>query len=123
MTMLKAQYDHHGPVPHDVIRAMPQELPPPSAGQVLLAMQAAPINPSHLLTMTGDYGVLPPLPAIGGSEGVGRVAALGDGVTGLSVGQLVLLHAGAAPGSRTCWPTRVRWCRCPRVPMCCSWRC
>lgn len=95
MTMLKAQYDRRGPVPHDVIRAMPLELPPPSAGQVLLAMQAAPINPSNLLTLTGDYGVLPPLPAIGGSEGVGRVAALGDGVTDLSVGQLVLLPRGS----------------------------
>jgi NADPH:quinone reductase-like Zn-dependent oxidoreductase len=57
-------------------------------------MLAAPINPSNLLTLTGEYGVLPPLPAIGGSEGVGRVAALGDGVKGLSVGQLVLLPRG-----------------------------
>jgi trans-2-enoyl-CoA reductase len=95
MTMLKAQYDHRGPVPQDVIRAMPLELPPPAAGQALVAMLAAPINPSNLLTLTGDYGVLPPLPAIGGSEGVGRVAALGDGVNGLSVGQLVLLPRGS----------------------------
>ncbi|MDF2463758.1 MAG: alcohol dehydrogenase [Ramlibacter sp.] len=95
MTMLKAQYDHRGPVPQDVIRAVPLELPPPGAGQALVAMLAAPINPSNLLTLTGDYGVLPPLPAIGGSEGVGRVAALGDGVTGLSVGQLVLLPRGS----------------------------
>jgi NADPH:quinone reductase-like Zn-dependent oxidoreductase len=94
MTMLKAQYDHRGPVPEDVIRAVPLELPPPAAGQVLVAMLAAPINPSNLLTLTGEYGVLPPLPAIGGSEGVGRVAALGDGVKGLSVGQLVLLPRG-----------------------------
>jgi NADPH:quinone reductase-like Zn-dependent oxidoreductase len=26
--------------------------------------------------LTGEYGVLPPLPAIGGSEGVGRIAAM-----------------------------------------------
>jgi trans-2-enoyl-CoA reductase len=79
MNMLKAQYDRRGPVPQDVIRAMPLELPPPAAGQVLVAMLASPINPSNLLTLTGEYGVLPPLPAIGGSEGVGRIAALGDG--------------------------------------------
>lgn len=95
MNMLKAQYDQRGPVPQDVIRAVPLELPPPAAGQALVAMVAAPINPSNLLTLTGDYGVLPPLPAIGGSEGVGRVAALGDGVEGLAVGQLVLLPRGA----------------------------
>lgn len=93
--MLKAQYDRRGPIAHDVIRAVPLELPSLSAGQVLLAMQAAPINPSHLLTLTGDYGVLPTLPAIGGSEGVGRVVALGNGVTDLSIGQLVLLPRGS----------------------------
>jgi trans-2-enoyl-CoA reductase len=39
--------------------------------------------------------VLPPLPAVGGSEGVGRIAALGQSVTGLSIGQLVLLPRGS----------------------------
>lgn len=95
MTMLKAQYDHRGPVPQDVIHAVPHELPPPGPGQALVAMQASPINPSDLLTLTGDYGRLPPLPAIGGNEGVGRIAALGEGVGGLTVGQPVLLPIGA----------------------------
>ena len=39
-------------------------------GQVLLQVLAAPINPSDVLTLTGEYGRLPPLPAIGGNEGV-----------------------------------------------------
>jgi NADPH:quinone reductase-like Zn-dependent oxidoreductase len=95
MTMLKAQYDRRGSVPHEVIRAVPLELPPPAAGQALVAMLAAPINPSNLLTLTGEYAVLPPLPAVGGSEGVGRIAALGEDVDGLSVGQLVLLPRGS----------------------------
>ncbi len=95
MTMLKAQYDHRGAVPQDVIRAVPLELSPPAAGQVLVAMLASPINPSNLLTLTGEYAVLPPLPAVGGSEGVGRIAALGEGVNDLSVGQLVLLPRGS----------------------------
>ena len=95
MTMLKAQYDHRGPVPQDVIRALPFEAPPLAPGQALVAMLASPINPSDVLTLTGDYGRLPPLPAIGGNEGVGRITALGEGVTGLSVGQRVLLPIGA----------------------------
>jgi NADPH:quinone reductase-like Zn-dependent oxidoreductase len=93
--MLKAQYDHRGPVPQEVIRAVPLELPPPAAGQALVAMLASPINPANLLTLTGEYGMLPPLPAVGGSEGVGRVAALGAGVDALAVGQLVLLPRGS----------------------------
>jgi mitochondrial enoyl-[acyl-carrier protein] reductase / trans-2-enoyl-CoA reductase len=94
MRMIKSEYDRRGPVPQNVIRAAPLELPAPAAGQVLVAMLASPINPSNVLTLTGEYGVLPPQPAVGGSEGVGRVAALGDGVDGLAVGQLVLLPRG-----------------------------
>ncbi len=57
MTMLKAQYDRRGPVPHEVIRAVPFELPPPAPGQALVAMLASPINPANLLTLTGEYRV------------------------------------------------------------------
>ncbi len=95
MTMLQARYDFRGPVPQDVIRAVPFEAPALAAGQALVAMLASPINPSDVLTLTGAYGRLPPLPAIGGNEGVGRIAALGEGVSGLTVGQRVLLPIGA----------------------------
>ncbi len=65
-------------------------------------MVAAPINPSDLLTLTGEYGRLPPLPAFGGNEGVGRVSELGADTEGPAVGQLVLLPVGC--GS---WSTHV----------------
>ncbi|MBL8340989.1 MAG: zinc-dependent alcohol dehydrogenase family protein [Rubrivivax sp.] len=97
-TMLQARYDRRGPVAQDVIRAVPLQLPPPAAGQALVAMLASPINPANLLALTGAYAVLPPLPAVGGTEGVGRIAALGEGAgsLGLAVGQLVLLPRGTA---------------------------
>jgi NADPH:quinone reductase-like Zn-dependent oxidoreductase len=81
-------------VPQDVIEAVAFEPPAPGAGQALVAVLAAPINPSDVLMLTGGYGILPPLPAVGGSEGVGRVVAVGDGVTHLSAGQTVLLPTG-----------------------------
>ena len=97
--MLKAQYNHRGPVPQEVIRAVEFDKPELAPGQVLVAVLAAPINPSDVLMLTGGYGMLPPLPAVGGSEGVGRVAELGPEVQGLAgvlaVGQLVLLPAGS----------------------------
>jgi mitochondrial enoyl-[acyl-carrier protein] reductase / trans-2-enoyl-CoA reductase len=102
MEMLKAQYERRGPIPQALIRAVPLELPPPASGQALVAMLGSPINPSNLLTLTGEYAVLPPLPAVGGSEGVGRIAALGESATGLSVGQLVLL-----PRSGGTWVTHL----------------
>ena len=95
MTMLKAQYDQRGPVPQDVIRAVPFEAPAITAGQALVAVVAAAINPSDVLMLTGGYGILPPLPAVGGSEGVGRVVSVGADVQGLAAGQLVLLPAGS----------------------------
>jgi trans-2-enoyl-CoA reductase len=100
--MLRAQYERRGPVPQDVIEAVAFEAPPLEAGQVLLEVVAAPINPSDLLTLTGEYGQLPPLPAIGGREGVGRVAELGPDAGELAVGQLVLLPRGSGT-----WSTHV----------------
>ena len=89
--MLRAEYAVRGPVPQDVIDCVEREMPAPGAGEVLLAMLAAPINPSDVLTLTGQYGALPPLPAVGGNEGVARVAALGAGVTTVAVGDVVLM--------------------------------
>lgn len=92
--MLKAEYQTRGPAPQDVIEAVPFEAPELEAGQVLLELLAAPINPSDVLTLTGQYGILPPLPAIGGNEGVGKVVKHGPGVTAPELGQSVLLPVG-----------------------------
>jgi len=92
--MLKAEYQSRGPVPQDVIEAVPFEKPELLEGQVLLELLAAPINPSDVLTLTGQYGILPPLPATGGGEGVGRIVEHGPGVTAPEIGQTVLLPFG-----------------------------
>lgn len=92
---IKAQYEQRGPVPQDVIGAVAFEPAAPGPGQALVAVLAAPINPSDVLMLTGGYGILPPLPAVGGSEGVGRVVTVGEGVAHLAEGQTVLLPAGS----------------------------
>jgi len=98
-TLLKAQYSERGPVPQDVIEAVAFERPQLSHGQALVAVLAAPINPSDVLMLTGQYGLLPPLPAVGGSEGVGRVVELGPDTQGPAVGQTVLLPTGCGTWS------------------------
>ena len=100
--MLRAQYERRGPVPQDVIEAVEFEVPRLQVGQALVEVIAAPINPADVLTLTGEYGQLPPLPAIGGREGVGRVSELGPETGGVRVGELVLLPLGC--GS---WSTHV----------------
>jgi mitochondrial enoyl-[acyl-carrier protein] reductase / trans-2-enoyl-CoA reductase len=119
MTMLKSYYEHRGPVPQDVIRAVEFTPSALTSGQALVAVLAAPINPSDLLMLTGQYGMLPPLPAVGGSEGVGRVVEIGPDVAGISVGQTVLLPAG----SGTWTPMHAAWCPSPTVPTRSSWPC
>ena len=92
---LQARYASRGPIPQDVIEAVAFSPAPLEAGQVLVEVLAAPINPSDVLTLTGDYGSLPPLPAIGGNEGVGRVVDKAADVGGLAIGQTVLLPVGS----------------------------
>ena len=87
MVMQKAQYNQRGPVPQDVIDVVDFELTPEvPAGHVRVEVLAAPINPSDVLTLTGQYGILPPLPAVGGNEGVGRVIAAASDVSKPPVG-------------------------------------
>lgn len=64
--------------------------PAPGRGELLVEMLAATVNPADLNVIEGKYGELPEVPAAIGNEGVGRVAALGEGTTGFAVGDLVL---------------------------------
>ncbi|MEZ4361021.1 MAG: zinc-dependent alcohol dehydrogenase family protein [Kofleriaceae bacterium] len=81
-------------MPQEVIEAVELEWPKLAPGEVLIELLAAPINPSDVLTLTGEYGILPPLPAFAGNEGVGKVVEHGPGVTSPPLGQVVLLPVG-----------------------------
>lgn len=74
----------------------------PAKGEVLIDVEASPINPSDLFMMTGRYGYRPELPAVMGAEGVGTVSAVGDEVGHLSVGDRVLV-----PYQTPCWTEQV----------------
>ncbi len=64
----------------------------PGPGQVAVAVDLAPINPSDLLLIAGHYGYRPALPTILGAEGVGHVVAVGDGVDTGRVGEQVVVR-------------------------------
>src|SRR5258707_137321 len=65
----------------------------PVLGQedVLVSMEAAPINPSDFLLVRGIYGVRPALPFSVGAEGVGRVTRTGSMVDVALRGKRVLI--------------------------------
>ena len=76
--------------PADSLTVEEIERTAPGPEEVVLEMLAAPINPADLNVIEGTYGDLPELPATIGNEGVGRIAAVGSGVTELRPGELVL---------------------------------
>jgi NADPH:quinone reductase-like Zn-dependent oxidoreductase len=77
--------------PTDVVELAEIASGEPGPGQLAVAIEAAPINPSDLLLIRGVYGVRPELPAALGAEGVGRVISVGEGVDASRVGERVLV--------------------------------
>jgi NADPH2:quinone reductase len=73
------------------------ENPVPAAGQVLVEVHAASLNFPDLLVVQGLYQFKPEPPFIPGAETAGVIAALGEGVDGLVVGQKVA-SVGVAGG-------------------------
>jgi NADPH:quinone reductase-like Zn-dependent oxidoreductase len=61
----------------------------PGPGQVVLRMAAASLNYRDLLMVQGKYNPRQALPLIPGSDGVGRVEAVGPGVRRVKVGDRV----------------------------------
>lgn len=62
------------------LRSAGRPVPQPGDGEVLVRIAAAPINPSDLAFLEGNYGLRKPLPAVPGFEGSGTVVAAGPGV-------------------------------------------
>jgi NADPH:quinone reductase-like Zn-dependent oxidoreductase len=76
-------------VPEQVLELGERPLPEPGPGQVRLRMVLSPIHNHDLMTAAGSYGFKPELPATGGTEALGVVDALGEGVSNLAIGQRV----------------------------------
>jgi len=70
------------------------DLPDPSAGpgQVRIAVKAAGLNYPDLLMIEDKYQIRPPRPFAAGFEASGVIDQVGEGVTGLKVGDRVLRH-------------------------------
>jgi NADPH:quinone reductase-like Zn-dependent oxidoreductase len=74
----------------DVLEVTELPLPEPGPGEVRVRTVLATIHNHDLWTIRGTYGYKPDLPAASGTEAVGVVDALGEGVTTLQVGQRVV---------------------------------
>jgi NADPH:quinone reductase-like Zn-dependent oxidoreductase len=88
--MRQLQLIAHGE-PSDVIELNTVSEPALGQEDVLISMEAAPLNPSDFLFVRGTYGVRPAFPSSVGAEGVGRVAKIGSRVDVALRGKRVLI--------------------------------
>ena len=66
------------------------EAPAPGPGEVLIGVEAVGLNFPDILVIAGLYQDRPELPFVAGAEAAGRVLAVGEGVTQVSVGDRAL---------------------------------
>jgi NADPH:quinone reductase-like Zn-dependent oxidoreductase len=88
--MRQLQLIAHGE-PSDVVELNTVSEPALGQEDVLISMEAAPLNPSDFLFVRGMYGVRPAFPSSVGAEGVGRIAKIGSKVDGALCGKRVLI--------------------------------
>lgn len=84
--------------PVEVMKTADMPVPEPQAGEVRIRMILSPVHNHDLWTVRGQYCYKPELPAIGGSEAVGTVDAVGADVPETMIGQRV-----AAAGIHETW--------------------
>ena len=84
-------------------------LSPPEPAEVLVRLEACGICHTDLSAKDGTMAT--PLPAVLGHEGVGRVEALGPGVTGFKPGDRVLMSFGACGHCPSCAHANPAYCR------------
>jgi mitochondrial enoyl-[acyl-carrier protein] reductase / trans-2-enoyl-CoA reductase len=83
-------YEAHGK-PEEVLSLREEPLREPAAGEALVRVLAAPINPADLNQIEGKYPIRFPLPATPGFEGAGVIETLGEEVKDVTVGTQVIL--------------------------------
>jgi mitochondrial enoyl-[acyl-carrier protein] reductase / trans-2-enoyl-CoA reductase len=88
--MKQVLIDRYGP-PEEVARcAEVPDVGAPGAGEVVFDVLAFPINPADVSFCRGTYRLKPSLPATPGAECIGRVTAIGTGVSHVKPGDLVI---------------------------------
>lgn len=90
--MKAAYFSEHGSL--DVLQVGDLPDPPLGPGDVRLDVKACALNHLDLFVREGWPGLDLPLPHVGGTDLAGVVAAVGDAVSGLAVGDEVLVDPG-----------------------------
>src|SRR5437773_9716001 len=83
-------YERHGN-PAEVLQIKTEPWPQPSPDEAVVEMRAAPINPADINAIEGKYPGRREVPAVPGFEGAGVVVEVGEYVSPIVKGALVIL--------------------------------
>ncbi len=89
-------HKHGGP---EVLEYTDFPTPEPKAGEVLIKLRAASLNRVDVTVRSGWPGLKLELPHINGADGAGEVAALGEGVRDVQVGDHAAINANIGCGT------------------------
>src|SRR5258705_10752372 len=84
--------------PEDVVHLGEAKIPEAAKGELRIKLLKSPIHNHDLAIIRGSHGYKPELPAVPGSEALGLVDAIGQGVEGFKGGQ-----KGAGPAGHPSW--------------------
>jgi NADPH2:quinone reductase len=82
--------------------------PVAGAGEVVIDVRAAGVNPADTYMRNGTYAIVPELPYIPGGDAGGIVAAIGPGVDGFAVGERVFVGTAMSMDLTGCYAEKVK---------------
>ena len=77
--------------------------PVPGAGEVVVDVHAAGVNPADTYMLNGTYAVVPELPYIPGGDAGGVISAVGDGCEAHSIGDRVFVGTALSADLSGCY--------------------
>jgi NADPH:quinone reductase-like Zn-dependent oxidoreductase len=89
----------------EVLKIEEIDVPPPGKGEVQISIKALGLNRAESMFRSGQYLETPRLPAGLGYEAAGTVSAVGPGVRGFAVGDVVSVIPGFSQNDYPCYGT------------------
>ena len=92
----------------EVMRLEQVENPIPGAGEVVIEVRAAGVNPADTYLRAGQYAFEPPLPYTPGGDAGGVISAVGPGVDRFKVGDPVVTGIALSMDMTGCYAEKVK---------------
>jgi NADPH2:quinone reductase len=92
----------------DVLHLEEIDDPVAGAGEVVVDVRAAGVNPADTYMRSGTYAIVPKLPYIPGGDAAGTVSAIGTGVEGFALGDRVFVGTALSMDLTGCYAEKVK---------------